>query len=78
MTLFTPLARRSTPPTQYVGDADTGIVHLRASNCSAEASELFLDLRTAVVRGYRLCACCQPISQYHPPARQLAQKHDRN
>lgn len=44
---------------QYVGDIDTGMVHLRGSNCGIGASELFLDLRTAMVRGYQLCRCCR-------------------
>lgn len=44
---------------QYLGDSETGLVHRAdADGCDAEAHELFLDLRTALVRGYRLCPQC--------------------
>lgn len=47
------------PVIRFVGDAETGIVHSALSTCAAETSEAFLDLRTAIVRGYSLCACCR-------------------
>ena len=50
------------PPPQaletYIGDPDTGVVHRSQAGCLAIDGVLFLDVRTALVRGYRLCACC--------------------
>ena len=43
---------------QYRGDSETGLVHREGCACDAEAHELFLDVRTALVRGYRLCPVC--------------------
>jgi hypothetical protein len=43
---------------RFLGDSETGIVHYAQGGCEVDASEAFLDLRTAIVRGYRICACC--------------------
>ena len=51
----------------YLGDTDTGVVHRFQARCAAPDGVFFLDMRTALVRGFRLCACCT-IHQ-DPPAR---------
>ena len=51
-------ARQAMGSAPYCGDSETGLVHCRDADCSAEASEPFLDVRTALVRGYSLCPCC--------------------
>lgn len=78
MPIFPPKLRAPMTPVQYVGDTDTGMVHVRESSCSAEASELFLDLRTAMIRGYSLCRCCQHLLQPRTANRQSGQHFDRN
>lgn len=47
------------PLIRYVADIDTGIVHAVQSDCQVDTQEAFLDVRTAIVRGYRLCKCCR-------------------
>lgn len=47
------------PVVRYVGDSETGIVHRIGSPCVVIPNEVFLDVRTAIVRGYRLCSCCR-------------------
>jgi hypothetical protein len=47
-----------TPLVQYVGDPETGLVHHASTACTLLDNESFLDLRTAIVRGYRMCPCC--------------------
>ncbi len=42
----------------YVGDVETGVVHRYRAGCADIAGVFFLDVRTALVHGYRLCACC--------------------
>lgn len=42
----------------YVGDAETGVVHRYRVGCAGIAGVFFLDVRTALIHGYRLCACC--------------------
>jgi hypothetical protein len=51
-------SRQSTGATRYCGDCETGLVHRNDADCAAEASEPFLDVRTALVRGYTPCPCC--------------------
>lgn len=43
----------------YIGDPDTGVVHVSNGSCVIESGQVFLDLRTALVRGYRVCTCCR-------------------
>jgi len=58
--LFTTTLRMY-PTINYIGDPETGIVHTADSNCFIEDGEVFLDVRTALVRGYRYCrVCTQP------------------
>ncbi len=57
-TLYPPSVAIS-PMIRFVGDPETGIVHRVHSPCDVDTSEAFLDVRTAIVRGYRLCACCR-------------------
>lgn len=47
------------PLIRFIGDTETGIVHRAHSACEADTSEAFLDLRTALVRGYSMCTCCR-------------------
>lgn len=47
------------PVVQYVGDTETGVVHRVGSGCEVIMMEVFLDVRTAIVRGYQLCSCCR-------------------
>ena len=47
------------PLIRFVADTDTGIVHAVHSDCQVYTQEAFLDVRTAIVRGYRLCNCCR-------------------
>ncbi|PLS78421.1 MAG: hypothetical protein CYG59_18925 [Chloroflexi bacterium] len=47
------------PMIRFVADIDTGIVHAAHSDCQVDTQEAFLDVRTAIVRGYRLCKCCR-------------------
>lgn len=47
------------PLIRFVGDAEAGVVHAAYTNCQLYTQEAFLDVRTAIVRGYRLCKCCQ-------------------
>ena len=42
----------------YVGDAETGVVHRYRVGCANVEGVFFLDVRTALVHGYQLCACC--------------------
>jgi hypothetical protein len=49
----------SQPSIRYIGDPETGIVHLPTCHHASAATVIFLDVRTAVVRGYRLCTCCK-------------------
>ena len=42
----------------YVGDAETGVVHRYRTGCTEIKGVFFLDVRTALSHGYRLCACC--------------------
>lgn len=51
-------SRQAAGATRYSGDCETGLVHRNDADCAAEASELFLDVRTALVRGYIPCPCC--------------------
>jgi hypothetical protein len=52
-------AVNTAPLIRFVGDAETGIVHAARTQCLVYTQEAFLDVRTAIVRGYRLCKCCQ-------------------
>lgn len=54
----TPSPQRRLPRVRYVGDLETGLVHLCSSDCDINVSQIFLDVRTALVRGYELCGCC--------------------
>jgi hypothetical protein len=47
------------PVVRYVGDTETGVVHRVGSDCEVITVEVFLDVRTAIVRGYQLCSCCR-------------------
>ncbi len=47
------------PVIRFIGDVETGIVHRAQTGCEANTSEAFLDLRTALVRGYSVCTCCR-------------------
>ncbi len=42
----------------YVGDAETGVVHRYRVGCANIEGIFFLDVRTALIHGYQLCACC--------------------
>ena len=42
----------------YVGDTETGVVHRYRVGCPNVEGAFFLDVRTALVHGYRLCTCC--------------------
>ena len=55
-TLYAPATMRLI---RFLGDSETGIVHNAEGGCEVDATEAFLDLRTAIVRGYRVCACCR-------------------
>lgn len=59
MLAFNPPTTMQLPVIRYVGDAETGIVHQQQSSCVVTVSEIFFDVRTALVRGYRLCSCCK-------------------
>ena len=58
MNALIPAPPQRLPRVRYVGDAETGLVHYCGSDCSISGGQLFLDVRTALVRGYRLCNCC--------------------
>lgn len=61
MQLLTETAPRQMPRFSLcVGDTETGIVHAAQSNCVVDERETFLDVRTALVRGYHLCSACFP------------------
>ena len=65
-----PPNQRSASLVRYMGDSETGLVHrVEAGGCDADAHEIFLDLRTALVRGYRLCPDCvgEPLSSARMP-----------
>lgn len=47
------------PTIQYIGDPETGLVHLAYCSCAVVHGEGYLDLRTAMVRGYQLCPHCR-------------------
>lgn len=53
-----PAPQQRLPRIRYIGDAETGLVHRCSSDCTVSVSQLFLDVRTALVRGYQLCSCC--------------------
>lgn len=55
----TSTAAQPYPSIRFLGDTETGLVHVVHSSCAEAAEEVFLDLRTAIVRGYRLCRCCE-------------------
>lgn len=61
MTVSPPTARPQAAHMIYVGDSETGLVHVQNSQCALAAHQVFLDVRTAVVRGYRLCMCCEQV-----------------
>ena len=42
----------------FIGDEDTGVVHRSDAWCANRDGVLFLDVRTALVRGYEICSCC--------------------
>jgi hypothetical protein len=46
------------PFIRFIGDSETGIVHSASGGCQVEVHQTFLDLRTAIVRGYQLCHIC--------------------
>ncbi len=46
------------PLIRFIGDTETGIVHCASGGCQVEIEQSFLDLRTAIVRGYQLCHLC--------------------
>lgn len=58
MALSPYIKARTTPIIRYIGDSETGIVHAATCSCDYHHTESFLDLRTAIVRGYRLCLRC--------------------
>lgn len=58
MFVNTPSRFLAAPVLRYVGDIETGIVHCIDQSCDILVSEAFLDLRTAMIRGYRLCPLC--------------------
>ncbi len=63
------LMGKKTPQVEYVADAETGDVHHLGCRYIEDASDRFLDLRTALVRGYTLCPhCCTtaPAAQRRP------------
>lgn len=43
----------------YVGDPDSGLLHRAGSSCTVSSGVFYLNWRTALVHGYRLCACCR-------------------
>jgi hypothetical protein len=48
----------ASPFIRFIGDFETGIVHSASGGCQVEVQQSFLDLRTAIVRGYQLCHIC--------------------
>ena len=58
MNATTPSPPQRLPRVRYVGDLETGLVHRCTSDCVVTTSQMFLDVRTALVRGYQLCSCC--------------------
>lgn len=48
----------NSPYIRFIGDSETGIVHSASGGCQVEVQQTFLDLRTAIVRGYQLCHIC--------------------
>lgn len=59
--MLTTFSTLNPPVVRYVGDAETGIVHRIGSSCGVSTNEVFLDVRTAIIRGYQLCRCCHPM-----------------
>lgn len=47
------------PVVRFAADTETGLVHCIDQSCDVFAGEVFLDVRTALVRGYQLCSKCQ-------------------
>lgn len=58
MNATTPSPPQRLPHIRYVGDLETGLVHRSTSTCVIISSQMFLDVRTALVRGYEMCSCC--------------------
>ena len=52
---------RGTQLEAYVGERETGLVHRHQTGCPNVWGVFFLSLQSAVVHGYRLCACADPL-----------------
>lgn len=51
-------AAKDLPQVLYLGDGDTGLVHRAGCGCAIGVCESFLDVRTALIRGYTPCPAC--------------------